>query len=114
MTRMFFEIPVLFILLTRYELNTSTYGYIIPEKSYHSLVSCGVKVTIRKQEIGAMWTRFIHSPLNQPWLTRDFNYWMVDDDSDDDKKLEPIVDPSRNNMRIIEVVTFLSEHYLFI
>lgn len=85
-------------MLSRYELNTSTYGYIIPERSSHSLIGCGVKVMLRKQEIGAMWTRFIHSPLKQPWLTRDFNYCLVNYVSDDEEKLEPIVDPSRKQI----------------
>jgi hypothetical protein len=53
---------------------------------------------LRKQEIGAMWTRFIHSPLKQPWLTRDFNYCLVNYVSDDEEKLEPIVDPSRKQI----------------
>ena len=53
---------------------------------------------LRKQEIGAMWTRFIHSPLKQPWLTRDFNYCLVNYVSDDEEKLEPSVDPSRKQI----------------
>ncbi|XP_057371749.1 uncharacterized protein LOC130692635 [Daphnia carinata] len=77
----------------RYELNASTYGYIVPEKSSHCIVSCGVKATLRKQEIGSTWTRFIQSPLKQPWLTRDFDYWVINNSSDDEEQLEQIVDP---------------------
>ncbi|XP_032782601.2 putative ATP-dependent RNA helicase TDRD12 isoform X1 [Daphnia magna] len=77
---------------SRYELNTSTYGFIVPEKCSHCIVSCGVKATLRKQGIGSMWTRFIQSPLKQPWLTRDFDYWLTNNSSDDEEQLEPIVD----------------------
>ncbi|XP_057379935.1 putative ATP-dependent RNA helicase TDRD12 isoform X2 [Daphnia carinata] len=78
---------------SRYELNSSTYGFIVPEKSSHCIVSCGVKATLRKQEIGSTWTRFIQSPLKQHWLTRDFDYWLINNSSDDEEQLEPIVDP---------------------
>lgn len=82
----------------RYELNTSTYGFIVPEKCSHCIVSCGVKATLRKQGIGSMWTRFIQSPLKQPWLTRDFDYWLTNNSSDDEEQLEPIVDASTKNL----------------
>lgn len=108
-----YEILILFLLFPRYELNTSTYGYIIPEISCHSLVGCGVKATLRKQETGAMWTRFIHSPLNQPWLTRDFSYWLDNNVSDDEEKLEPVVDPIRIKF-IIRRGSLLSKTYNFL
>lgn len=82
--------------LLRYELSTSTYGYIVPEKSSHALVSNGVKAILRKQEVGALWTRLIYSPVKQHWLTRDYSNWSANlDESDDEKDLRvPIVEPS--------------------
>lgn len=81
--------------LDRYELHTTTYGFIVPNQCSHTTTDYGIKVTLRKRDAGCMWNRLVQSPNSQPWLTRDFTSWESGFESENEKEDDvPLVTPS--------------------
>ena len=66
----------------RYELDTNIYASIIPEQSVTTIVRRGVRVTLRKMKTGPTWPRLTKSPFKLPWLTRDYEEWPNEWESD--------------------------------
>ncbi len=50
---------------------------------------------LRKQKVGASWTRLIIAPFKQPWLNYDFDHWISNDDDEEENRQEPMVEESK-------------------
>lgn len=85
--------------ISRFELKTYLFDFIIPDESAHSRCPSGVKVVLRKQKKGGahIWRRLLRTPIKQnSWLGRDFSMWSNDTDDDYDDYQEKICDPRRS------------------